>query len=71
MVMVEVEVDFLYCWWVEVDGVLLNLLAWIWVLVVGFYGFLLGFDLRGVCGMGCCGGGEFLLDPVGFWVWLH
>ena len=46
--MVMVEVDFLCCWWVEVDGVLLNLLAWIWVLVVGFCGFLLGFDLRGV-----------------------
>jgi hypothetical protein len=33
---------------VEVDGVLLNLLAWIWVLAVGFCGFLLGFDLWGV-----------------------
>jgi hypothetical protein len=43
-----VEVDFLCCWWVEVDGVLLNLLAWIWVLAVGFCGFLLGFDLRWV-----------------------
>ena len=46
--MVMVEVDFLCCWWVEVDGVLLNLLAWIWVLAVGFYGFLLEFDLWGV-----------------------
>ena len=73
VVVVMVEVDFLCCWWVEVDGVLLNLLAWLWVLAVGFCGFLLGFDLGGlrwVCGMGCCGGGEFLLDPVGFWVWL-
>ena len=73
VVVVMVEVDFLCCWWVEVDGVLLNLLAWLWVLAVGVCGFLLGFDLGGlrwVCGMGCCGGGEFLLDPVGFWVWL-
>jgi hypothetical protein len=36
VVMVVVEVDFLCCWWVEVDGVLLNLLAWLWVLAVGF-----------------------------------
>ena len=42
------EVDFLCYWWVEVDGVLLNLLAWIWVLAVGFCGFLLGFDLQGI-----------------------
>lgn len=48
--MVVVEVDFLCCWWVEVDGLLLNLLAWLWVLAVGFCGFLLGFDLRGGCG---------------------
>ncbi len=36
MVVVVVEVDFLCCWWVEVDGVLLNLLAWLWVFV-GFF----------------------------------
>ena len=48
VVVVMVEVDFLCCWWVEVDGVLLNLLAWLWVLALGFCGFLLGFDLRGV-----------------------
>ena len=36
VVVVMVEVDFLCCWWVEVDGVLLNLLAWLWVLAVGF-----------------------------------
>ena len=48
VVVVMVEVDFLCCWWVEVDGVLLNLLAWIWVLAMGFYGFLLEFDLWGV-----------------------
>jgi hypothetical protein len=40
VVVVVVEVDFLCCWWVEVDGVLLNLLAWFWVLAVGFCGFL-------------------------------
>lgn len=40
VVVVVVEVDFLCCWWVEVDGVLLNLLAWLWVLAVGFCGFL-------------------------------